>query len=146
SKASYSNPFVKREDYDKCVLAHAEFDNELVGLVTFVEKANETFIYGLFSRGLGCGPQFLITDNCGNVIQNVTDIFNVTLDGEGGTKPFFREVSCSVLDLGEILCTTCDQNKRELTTLGKNNTSKGVNLSVSSANSPKSTVPITPDK
>jgi len=115
--------------------AHAEFDNDVSGMVSFVQSGDNTFIYGLFSKGLSCEPKFLIKDNCGNVILDVTAIFDVTPDGNGGTLPFFRQAPVTVLDLSTILSTSCTTKRKRATFLG-------AELSASNGNGGSSPAPL----
>ncbi|CAG8759088.1 6001_t:CDS:1, partial [Cetraspora pellucida] len=135
NEISHANPLFKRHGHGKCydyLVLVATFDdvNGLTGVVTLAgdDSVPDTFVYGLFSRGIEDPEKFniFLKDSHGKIVYNLTDDLHLKFDGKGGTKPF-----CAYIDLDIFKFFYGDGGKR------KRQTGPSVGTS-----SPAATVPV----
>ncbi|CAG8719333.1 17474_t:CDS:2 [Dentiscutata erythropus] len=90
-------PSLLKRTYDKkcpCVLATSNFNGKVKGLVVYSQdECGATTVVGIFKSGFKKGHRydFLITDDCGNPIRNMTADLHVNFVN-GGTAPFHAKL------------------------------------------------------
>ncbi|KAF0511345.1 hypothetical protein F8M41_018263 [Gigaspora margarita] len=112
------NPLLKRHEEKKCydylVLTATFEDKKLTGVVTLAgdDSKTETFVYGLFSKGIEDPKKFTIClEDCnGKIVYNLTDDLDLKFDGHGGTKPFCAYIK---LDIFKFYYGDGDKRKRQ---------------------------------
>ncbi|RIB02634.1 hypothetical protein C2G38_2255476 [Gigaspora rosea] len=86
-----------------CTYIHNEFDDVFKGEITLIQDENGgTHVFGLFREGFDddCEYSFLIIDDYGNTLFDMTEYLNVKFVN-GGTDPIYAKIDDLNLDCGE---------------------------------------------
>ncbi|CAH1761726.1 7838_t:CDS:2 [Entrophospora sp. SA101] len=95
----------KRNEACPCAVARATFSNKVTGFIFLSQnQCDSTTFVGQFSSGFrqGCDYSFLITDDCGNIIKNITQQLDVQFNNNGGSEAFHARI--------DDISINCDNN------------------------------------
>nr|CAG8604973.1 11540_t:CDS:1 [Entrophospora candida]CAG8634328.1 13669_t:CDS:1 [Entrophospora candida] len=81
----------KRNEACPCAVARATFSKKVTGFIFLSQnQCDSTTFAGQFSSGFrpGCDYSFLIIDDCGIILKNITQQLDVQINNNGGSDAF----------------------------------------------------------